>query len=146
MFNFRSFKGLVFVFEDKWENQGQDQGIACKSKPNALPVLNAVHRKMVNYPAANNTSEERPQSVGHNHKQALGAGSYFWACFFFDEQGSGNIKEIEGHSVNDHGEHEQIEAVCGVSYSEEPKAEHPGNHTENHYFFYSETFQEKWDC
>src|SRR5258708_28081040 len=133
----------VIVFERKRKDKTQHEGISGKNEPDALPVLDAVYSKMIHDPAAAFAAQVSPQPIGHDHEQSLRAGPDGDGCFFFDEQRTGDIEEIEGHPVDDHGKHQERQPAAGVADTEQPKAEYPGENAHQHYFFDTEPIEEK---
>jgi len=133
----------VIVFEGKGKDEAQDEGITGENEPDAMPVFNPVDSKMVYHPAATHPSQESPQPIGHDHEQSLGTGPDGDRRLFFDEEGTGDIEKVEGHSVDDHGEHKEGKSATRVADAEEAKAEHPGEDAHQHYFFDTKPIEEK---
>lgn len=136
---------LVLIPENKREDDAEQQRIAGKNKPDALPVLGAVDREMVDHPPAAHPTQESSEAIGHDHEQPLRAGADSNGRLFFNEKGAGNIEKIEGHSVDDHRQHQQEKAAAGIADGKEPEAEHPGENAHQHHFLNAKALEEKRD-
>ena len=133
----------VIIFECKGKDEAEQESIPGEDEPYAMPVLDAVDGKMVYYPAAAHSTKERSESISHDHEQSLGTGPDGNGGLFFDEERTGNIEEVEGHSIDDHGEDEEGKPGAGVADTKEAKAKNPGENAHQHYFFDTETIEEK---
>lgn len=64
----------MLVPEGQREDNTQRQRIGGKDKPDACPVLYAIHRKVIHHPAAADATQKSAQPIGHDHEQSLCAG------------------------------------------------------------------------
>ena len=77
-------------------------------------------------------------SVGHQHEEALCAGTDLLICLHIDIEGAGNVEEVESHAVDNAGEDEHPHARTGVAGAEEAEAEYPGEHCDEHHLLDAE--------
>ncbi len=92
----------MLVFETKCKHDRQQQGIAGKDQPDAVPVAHAAHGVMIDDGAAGPGADKGAQPVNDGHEQALGTGAYGRADFFLDIDRARDVKEIEGAAVHHH--------------------------------------------
>lgn len=134
----------MFVSEDQGKDKTEDEGVAGEDEPDVVPVLDAVGVcEMIYDPAAADAAEIGAETIGHDHEEALGAGPDGDGRFFFDEQRTGDVEEIEGHAIDDHGKQQEYQTAAGIADAEKTEAEYPGEDTHQHDPFDAKTLQEK---
>ena len=135
----------VFVSEDQREDNTQHEGVAGKAEPDVVPVLDAVNREIVHYPAADKSTHIGADAIGHKHEQPLGACPDLYLRFPLDEERAGDIEEVESHPIDDHGEDQERETTAGIAYPKKPEPEHPGKDADQDDRLYPEFSQEERD-
>lgn len=89
--------------EEYDEEDYHHQGITRKGEPDPLPVEYAASqgKVFVNHDPAYPAAKESTEAVSHHHEQALAAGTYVRSTLGLNEEGTRDIEEIKGHTVND---------------------------------------------
>ena len=137
MFHALHFGRVVPVFENHGENHGHHERVPCEDEPRIGPPV-CVHDG-----ARGIRAEEGAETVGHNHKDALRRGADLAAGLLFDEERAGDVEEVECHAVDDHRKHEERRTRSRIADAEEPEAQHPGQHRNQHHFLNAETPEEE---
>src|SRR5258708_6865427 len=144
-YSHKFFSNLVPVAKRKWKNNSQNQRISGKGEPDAVPVFYTFNSKMIDDPAAANSAKPCAQPIGHDHKKPLRARTHSYRCFLFDKEGTGYIKKIECHAINDHRQDQEDKTSPRITNTKETKTEDPGKYTDQHDGLYAKTSQEKRD-
>ena len=89
---------------------------------------------MVDDSLCHQCSDERAQTIGHHHKQALCAAADALVRLLIDEQRTRDIEEVKGYAIDKHRKQEKPYATARVTQSEEGKTQYPSekrdkNHT-----------------
>jgi len=116
----------VFVAEDEREGDAQHEGVRGKADPDAMPVADAADGIIIHDAAGDVRADPGAEAIGHEHEEALGAGADLDIRLAFDEQRPGDIEEVEGHAIDDHGQDQEGQAAAGVAKSKETETEDPG--------------------
>lgn len=133
--------GLVLIFENQREQYTYHQCICGKDIPAVCPPLNdnlpgcigwQVIDEMVDDSLSSQCSDGGTQSIGHNHEKALGAGADGFVGFLVHKQRSGDIEEVESHTIHNHGEDEHPNPTAGIACTEKAKPQYPRKHGYQH--------------
>src|SRR3984957_7325405 len=122
----------VAITEYQREGDTQDQSIGCESQPDAMPVFHSIGGEVIYDPAADKGAHIRTDAVGHQHEEPLCASPDFDLCLAFYEKRPRDIKEVEGHPVDDHGKEQQGQAAARIADAEQSKPEYPGEDTDEY--------------
>ncbi|EJX03549.1 hypothetical protein EVA_08347, partial [gut metagenome] len=63
----------------------------------------------------------------------------------FDIKGSRDIEKVEGHTINQHGEHKEPNTITGIADAKESETEDPGQHGNHHDPLDAEALHEEGD-
>ena len=112
----------MFIFKHNTEHNSYNQRIGSENKPGICPALNLWFRaaeinKLVYYPLRSQRTNSSPKSVSHYNEKSLSARTYGNICFFINELGTGNIKEVESHSIYNHGKNKHPYSTTRITKS-----------------------------
>src|SRR5690606_30713322 len=99
---------IVFIPEYYGENDSQHQRITGKTEPDTLPVLNPVFGEIVNHFTTDPCPKPGSHAICHQHEQSLGTCPDAYVGFFFYKQRPRDIKEVESHTIHNHGKNQKV--------------------------------------
>ena len=62
----------------------------------------------------------------------------------FNKQRTGNVEEVERHSIHDHGKNQHPQTGARITEAEQSETEYPGKHTDQHHLLDTKMSQEEW--
>ena len=141
---------FLLIVEEEEEKYADEQGIAGEDEPNARPIahLEAVFVlcEAVDHRLRAECADRSADTVGHQHEQTLRTGANGRITFLIYEQRTRDIEEVEGYTVDNHGDNEEHHAGEGRNTDgEEAETQHPSEHGNEHNGFNTEAFQEEGD-
>ena len=97
---------------------------------------------MVHHLACGDSAEGGTDAVGHQHEEALGAGTHRGIGLLVDIKRAGDVEEVKGHTVDYARKDEECHArKLGIAQTEETETEHPADHGYHHHALDAETFE-----
>ena len=131
---------LLWIPEEYGEEHANHAGISCEDVPGLRPVGRGVENVAgFDNLAGCKRAYGGTESVGHQHEHSLGTGTDVRGGVLIDIERTGDVEEVEGHSINDAAEHEeQYTGHRGIAKAEESETEHPCEHGDEHYLLDAE--------
>ena len=100
---------------------------------------------MIDYLASRECTDSSSQSIGHHHEESLSRSLDAWIAFLIYKQASGNIEEIECHSIDEARKDKEEHAwEVWTAYAEETETEHPCAHSHHHHYLDAKSLEEEW--
>ncbi len=145
--------GRMFVFEHQCENDAHHECIGGEDEPCGAPVAQQVGlfahgrpgAEAIDDCACGQRADRGADAVGHQHEKSLGRALNRAVGLALHEQCSRDVEEVERHAVDHHRTDEHPQSAAGIAQSEQPEAEHPGEHGDEHHLLDAEAFEEEGD-
>ena len=72
-------------------------------------------------------------TVCHQHEQTLRRGTDGRVGGFIHKQRTGDVEEVEGNAIDNHGKYEHPHAAARITQSEQTETKHPCEHGNEHH-------------
>lgn len=139
---------MVFVLEYDGKHHSYGQCVDCKYVPCRLPLrylrdIAVEIYKVIHYRLCTQCADSGTETVCHDNEQSLCAGTDAPVGLSVNKQRTGYVEEIECHTVHNHGKYKHPYAASGIAHAEEPEAQYPCQHGNQHHLLDAEAFQEE---